>query len=130
MGDEAVNAHAVLLTYYFAIERIARSVAGSGRVDPPDDAVTPHLERLRRSLDTASSLTEQVGAVRKAAGALQDLHSLSMRKRVEVAGRILCLEDHIVAQAADFTDFRHRRLSHASTLGTRRGRKSWSIVSG
>lgn len=76
------------------------------------------VEGLGRALaQESASQDEQVEAIEHAAAGLRKLRSLSMERRVALAASIMGLTPELVEEAARFTDFRHKRLAHATAFG-------------
>ena len=118
MGNEVVGAQAVMLAYYFAMERVSDVVTKSSLPESDAEQVRLLVEELGRALaQESASLDEQVEAIEHAAAGLRELRSLSMKRRVALAGSIMRLPPELVDEAGRFTDFRHKRLAHATAFG-------------
>ncbi len=117
IGDEVVNAQAVLLTYFFVIERIAKRVAkvGSWAVDATRQEML--ADGLLNSLRTHRSAKVRVKQIRNAAVELDRLEYNFVKQRISRAGAELGLSTTMVMEAGRFTDLRNRQLGHATALG-------------
>lgn len=115
--DDLADVRAILLTYFFVLERIANRVARYYPLRPKPAETWPAIEKLERALGTAANVEAKVQAVRTAAQALQAQHSRGIKRRVREAGRVIGLDDDMVRNAGELTDLRNESLGHASALG-------------
>lgn len=116
--DDAQEVRALLLTYFFVIERIANRVARYNPLAPTDAETGPVIDDLEHALDVASRQADKVKAVHDAARALQGLHSRGIRRSVREAGQGIGLPGAVIQEAVKFCDLRSRELGHVAPLGS------------
>lgn len=114
-ADNSSDVQAVLLSYFFVLERIANRIARFFPLRPGPEESAPLIESLEIALEDARSIEGKVEAVRVAAQRLQAIHSRGMRRRVKEAGTTMGLPDEVSGTAGELTDLRNTSLGHVST---------------
>lgn len=115
-GDSADD-QAILSTYFFVIERIAKRL-GKDRplqIDPGD--AQEQIDQLQRRLSDGGELAVQIKAVVDTAGVLRGMSTRGMRRGVRDAGTELGVASGTIEDAVKFTDLRNSRLGHPAPLG-------------
>jgi hypothetical protein len=115
--DDMADAQAILSTYFFVLERLAKRLNKDRPLRPDPDEARQRIQELRQMLDQASGVDEQVLAIQRARDDLQGLHRRGMWRGIREAGATIGVPDKMIAEAAKFTKLRHKTLGHPAPLG-------------
>lgn len=115
--NDLADVQAILSTYYFVLERIAKRLNKDRPLRPDPAEVRDRIEQLQHSLEIADRMDEQVSAVHAAHRDLQGLRGRGMRRGIREAGEATGVADEIVREAVRFSDLRNKKLGHPAPLG-------------
>lgn len=108
---------AILSTYYFVLERIAKRLNKDRPLLRDPDGAGQRVRELQLSLEVAGDVDEQVAIIGAANRDIQGMRRRGMRRGIRDAGDTLGVADTQIAQAVKFTDLRNSKLGHPAPLG-------------
>lgn len=115
--DDLSDTQAILSTYYFVLERIAKRLDK----DQPKSVEIGELEQRIRSLVTslqaAESVDKKAAEINRASRDINAFRGRGMRQGIRAAGEAMGLGSECIKEAVQFTDLRNKKLGHPIPLG-------------